>query len=122
MTAAAGGVGIAAIQLANLLGARAVAACGSAEKLALCERYGASAPGVNYAAAAGDGRAFRAALQEEQQASLRLARERQARVHVPLLPLPLLVLSLFLMVVAAGSMGESRTSHYQRVERYWDGR
>ena len=64
VTAAAGGVGIAAIQLANLLGARAVAACGSAEKLALCERYGASAPGVNYAAAAGDGRAFRAALQE----------------------------------------------------------
>ena len=38
VTAAAGGVGIAAVQLARLLGARAVAACGSAEKLALCER------------------------------------------------------------------------------------
>src|SRR5204862_5712264 len=39
--AAAGGVGTAAIQVARALGARGVAAAGSAEKLALCRALGA---------------------------------------------------------------------------------
>jgi NADPH:quinone reductase len=39
--AAAGGVGTAAIQIARALGARVVAAAGSAEKLALCHELGA---------------------------------------------------------------------------------
>ncbi len=45
---AAGGVGLAAVELGAALGARVVAAASSAEKLALCRQRGAEA-GVNYA-------------------------------------------------------------------------
>lgn len=38
---ASGGVGLAAVELGNLLGARVVAAASTAEKLALCREYGA---------------------------------------------------------------------------------
>ncbi len=44
---AAGGVGLAAVELGKLLGARVIAAASSAEKLALAERYGAEA-GIDY--------------------------------------------------------------------------
>ena len=45
---AAGGVGLAAVELGNLMGARVIAAASSDEKLALCKEYGA-AEGINYA-------------------------------------------------------------------------
>jgi NADPH2:quinone reductase len=44
---AAGGVGLAAVQLGKLMGARVIAAASSAEKLALCKDEGADA-GVDY--------------------------------------------------------------------------
>lgn len=40
---AAGGVGLAAVQLGKLMGARVIAAASSAEKLALCQAHGADA-------------------------------------------------------------------------------
>jgi NADPH2:quinone reductase len=46
---AAGGVGLAAVDLARLFGARVIACASTAEKLALCKSYGA-AELVNYAA------------------------------------------------------------------------
>jgi len=45
---AAGGVGLAALQLGKLMGARVIAAAGSDEKLALCKQHGAD-EAVNYA-------------------------------------------------------------------------
>ena len=45
---AAGGVGLAAVQLGKLMGARVIAAASSAEKLALCKAHGADEV-VNYA-------------------------------------------------------------------------
>jgi NADPH2:quinone reductase len=45
---AAGGVGIAAIEIAKVMGARVIAAASSAEKLALCRRVGADET-INYA-------------------------------------------------------------------------
>ncbi|MBV8755629.1 MAG: NADPH:quinone oxidoreductase family protein [Deltaproteobacteria bacterium] len=45
---AAGGVGIAAVELGALLGARVIAAASSAEKLAFCREHGA-AEGIDYA-------------------------------------------------------------------------
>jgi NADPH2:quinone reductase len=45
---AAGGVGIAAVELGALLGARVIAAASSAEKLAFCKEHGAS-DGIDYA-------------------------------------------------------------------------
>jgi len=45
---AAGGVGLAAVELAVLMGARVIAAASSAEKLAVCKEYGAEAT-INYA-------------------------------------------------------------------------
>ena len=45
---AAGGVGIAAVELGALLGARVIAAASSAEKLAFCKEHGAS-EGIDYA-------------------------------------------------------------------------
>lgn len=44
---AGGGVGLAAVQIGKLLGARVIAAAGSAEKLALAQHYGADAV-INY--------------------------------------------------------------------------
>jgi NADPH2:quinone reductase len=44
---AAGGVGIAAVELGALLGARVIAAAGSADKLAFCREHGA-AEGIDY--------------------------------------------------------------------------
>jgi NADPH2:quinone reductase len=44
---AAGGVGLAAVELGTLMGARVIAAASSEEKLATCKRYGAHA-GINY--------------------------------------------------------------------------
>lgn len=38
---AAGGIGLTAVELGNLMGARVIAVASSAEKLALCRRYGA---------------------------------------------------------------------------------
>lgn len=46
---AAGGVGLAAVELGKLLGARVIAAASSEEKLAVCRRYGADAV-INYSA------------------------------------------------------------------------
>jgi NADPH2:quinone reductase len=44
---AAGGVGLATVELATLMGARVIAAASSPAKLALCEKYGAVA-GIDY--------------------------------------------------------------------------
>jgi NADPH2:quinone reductase len=44
---AAGGVGLAAVQLAKVMGAKVIAAASTAEKLAVCSQYGADAV-VNY--------------------------------------------------------------------------
>ncbi|PTQ91116.1 NADPH:quinone oxidoreductase family protein [Agitococcus lubricus] len=44
---AAGGVGLAAVQLAKVMGAKVIAAASTAEKLAVCQQYGADAV-VNY--------------------------------------------------------------------------
>jgi len=46
---AGGGVGMAAVDLAKTMGARAIAAASSAEKLAVCEQYGADEL-INYSA------------------------------------------------------------------------
>lgn len=60
VTAAAGGVGLATVELAKLLGAgRVIAAAGSRAKLELAGKKGADA-GVDYSGV--DGKAFRAAL------------------------------------------------------------
>ncbi|KAH9858599.1 alcohol dehydrogenase [Lenzites betulinus] len=48
VTASAGGVGIAAVQLAKALGAKVIAAAGSQEKLDISIRYGGADHGVNY--------------------------------------------------------------------------
>ncbi|KAF5385821.1 hypothetical protein D9615_002573 [Tricholomella constricta] len=48
VTAAAGGVGIAAVQLAKVLGAKVIAAAGSEAKLDIAKRYGGADYGVNY--------------------------------------------------------------------------
>ncbi|CAG8437721.1 1699_t:CDS:2 [Acaulospora colombiana] len=45
--AAAGGVGIAAVQFAKALGAKVIATCGSEEKLVIAKRFGADY-GINY--------------------------------------------------------------------------
>ena len=44
---ASGGVGLAAVELGKLMGARVIACASSAEKLALCNEYGAD-EGINY--------------------------------------------------------------------------
>lgn len=44
---AAGGVGLTAVELGKVMGARVIAAAGTDEKLALCKEYGA-ADGINY--------------------------------------------------------------------------
>ncbi|EIW82912.1 NAD(P)-binding protein [Coniophora puteana RWD-64-598 SS2] len=46
--AAAGGVGIAAVQLAKAVGAKVIAAAGSSEKLDVCRRYGGADHAINY--------------------------------------------------------------------------
>ncbi|GAW08547.1 alcohol dehydrogenase [Lentinula edodes] len=48
ITAAAGGVGIAAVQLAKALGAKVIAAAGSQEKLEIARRYGGADYVVDY--------------------------------------------------------------------------
>ncbi|EPT04976.1 NAD-binding protein [Fomitopsis schrenkii] len=48
VTAAAGGVGIAAVQLAKALGAKVIAAAGSQEKIDVAVRHGGADHGVNY--------------------------------------------------------------------------
>ncbi|KAI0829943.1 alcohol dehydrogenase [Trametes gibbosa] len=48
VTASAGGVGIAAVQLAKALGAKVIAAAGSQEKLDISIRHGGADHGVNY--------------------------------------------------------------------------
>ncbi|KAG6866359.1 hypothetical protein C0991_005280 [Blastosporella zonata] len=48
VTAAAGGVGIAAVQLAKVLGAKVIAAAGSDSKIDIAKRYGGADYGVNY--------------------------------------------------------------------------
>ncbi|KAH9894889.1 alcohol dehydrogenase [Cubamyces lactineus] len=48
VTASAGGVGIAAVQLAKALGAKVIAAAGSQEKLDISVRHGGADHGVNY--------------------------------------------------------------------------
>ncbi|PPQ98630.1 hypothetical protein CVT24_003963 [Panaeolus cyanescens] len=48
VTAAAGGVGIAAVQIAKALGANVIAAAGSPEKLEIAKKYGGADYGVNY--------------------------------------------------------------------------
>ena len=47
MLGASGGVGLAAVQLAKVMGAKVIAAASTAEKLAVCSQYGADAI-VNY--------------------------------------------------------------------------
>ncbi len=44
---AAGGVGLAAVEIGKIMGARVIAAASSQEKLAVCRRYGAD-DGINY--------------------------------------------------------------------------
>ncbi|KAF9566754.1 alcohol dehydrogenase [Agrocybe pediades] len=51
VTAAAGGVGIAAVQIAKALGAKVIAAAGSSEKIEIAKRYGGADYGVNYSIA-----------------------------------------------------------------------
>jgi NADPH2:quinone reductase len=46
---AAGGVGLAAVEIGKVMGARVIAAASSAEKLAVCREHGAD-EGINYAA------------------------------------------------------------------------
>jgi len=46
---AAGGIGLTAVELGNIMGARVIAAASSDEKLALCKQYGAHET-INYAA------------------------------------------------------------------------
>ncbi|CAL1707506.1 unnamed protein product [Somion occarium] len=48
VTASAGGVGIAAVQLAKALGAKVIAAAGSEEKLEVSKKFGGADYGVNY--------------------------------------------------------------------------
>jgi NADPH:quinone reductase len=48
VTAAAGGVGIAAVQLAKALGAKVIAAAGSAQKLDVAKKYGGADYGIDY--------------------------------------------------------------------------
>ncbi|KIJ18751.1 hypothetical protein PAXINDRAFT_161556 [Paxillus involutus ATCC 200175] len=48
VNAAAGGVGIAAVQLAKALGAKVIAAAGSQSKLDICRQYGGADYTVNY--------------------------------------------------------------------------
>ncbi|KAF8161104.1 hypothetical protein B0H34DRAFT_699511 [Crassisporium funariophilum] len=48
VTAAAGGVGIAAVQIAKALGARVIAAAGSAEKIEIAQKIGGADYGINY--------------------------------------------------------------------------
>jgi len=48
VTAAAGGVGIAAVQLAKALGGKVIAAAGSQTKLDICKEHGGADYGVNY--------------------------------------------------------------------------
>ncbi|KAE9411464.1 NAD(P)-binding protein [Gymnopus androsaceus JB14] len=48
VTAAAGGVGIAAVQLAKVLGGKVIAAAGSQEKLDIAKRYGGADHVINY--------------------------------------------------------------------------
>ncbi|GLB37042.1 putative zinc-binding dehydrogenase [Lyophyllum shimeji] len=48
VTAAAGGVGIAAVQLAKVLGAKVIAAAGSDAKIDIAKRHGGADHGVNY--------------------------------------------------------------------------
>ena len=61
VTAAAGGVGLAAVELGALLGAgRVIAACGSEEKVELVRARRADVLGLNYAGL--DAKAYRAAL------------------------------------------------------------
>ncbi|KAG5726061.1 Quinone oxidoreductase-like protein 2 [Termitomyces sp. T112] len=48
VTAAAGGVGIAAVQLAKVLGAKVIAAAGSDSKIDIAKHYGGADFGVNY--------------------------------------------------------------------------
>ncbi|KAI5123944.1 hypothetical protein M0805_006358 [Coniferiporia weirii] len=48
VTAAAGGVGLAAVQLAKALGAKVIAAVGSPSKMEICKRYGGADFAVNY--------------------------------------------------------------------------
>ena len=63
VTAAAGGVGLATVELARLMGAsRVIAACGSDAKLSIATTKGADAKGINYAGL--DGKAFRNRLKE----------------------------------------------------------
>ncbi|KIY73036.1 NAD(P)-binding protein [Cylindrobasidium torrendii FP15055 ss-10] len=49
VTAAAGGVGVAAVQIAKALGAKVIAAAGSDEKVDIAMRYGGADYGINYA-------------------------------------------------------------------------
>jgi len=50
VTAAAGGVGLAAVQLAKALGAKVIAAAGSPSKLEVCKRYGGADYVIDYTA------------------------------------------------------------------------
>ncbi|CAA7257485.1 unnamed protein product [Cyclocybe aegerita] len=48
VTAAAGGVGIAAVQIAKAIGAKVIAAAGSTEKIEVAKRFGGADHGINY--------------------------------------------------------------------------
>jgi len=54
VTAAAGGVGLACVELAQIMGLRALAACGSEAKLAIARSKGAEGAGVCYGPGAAD--------------------------------------------------------------------
>lgn len=61
VTAAAGGVGLACVQLARQMGLRVIAACGSEEKLRIAQEHGAEPAGINYGPSSQD---FRTQLKE----------------------------------------------------------
>ena len=48
MTAAAGGVGITAVQIAKALGAKVIGAVGSDDKINVIKKYGGADHGINY--------------------------------------------------------------------------
>ena len=48
VTAAVGGVGIAAVQIAKALGAKVIAAVGSDEKMEIAKKYGGADHSINY--------------------------------------------------------------------------
>ena len=78
MLGAAGGAGLAAVEIAKLMGARVIAVASSAEKLAVCREHGAD-EAVNYASGRPEGGPARADRRPRRRRRLRLRRRRRPR-------------------------------------------